>query len=375
LVQAEAEALSLVQKLGFPVVPTWGIIDLLPSNESPVVGPFGLHGTRYGNFAVQNADLILAVGTRLDTHETGSPLSSFAREAKKIIVDIDPTELKKFEALGLSTDQLIAADAKEFLTALLDQLKGFSPPDISEWKSIIAQWKKDFSICPPEYYEEKTINPYVFVKALAGASREGDTFVIDTGCAVAWMTQAFEFKKNQRMYAAFNNTPMGYALPASIGASLALGEAPVTCVVGDGSILMNIQELPTIIKHKLPIKIFLINNQGYSMIQQTQDQWLKSKYVGSSASGDLAFPDFEAVAKAYGFPVLRIDSNENAAAVAQEVISSSGPFFCNVTLRAEHRVIPQVVYGRPIEDAGPVLPRDQFLKNMIVKPMPVSLKE
>ncbi|MBI1910254.1 MAG: thiamine pyrophosphate-binding protein [Deltaproteobacteria bacterium] len=374
LSKAEEEAKKLVEKLGFPIVPTWGIADLFPSDHPLLAGTFGVHGTRYGNYTVQNADLVLAVGTRLDTHEAGSPLSSFAREAKRIIVDIDPFELKKFGTFGLTADLLIQAEAKDFLSLTLSQLKSVKSQDLSAWKKRISGWKEKYPICPPAYYAEKKLNPYVFVKTLSKRAPEGEIFFIDTGCAVAWMMQAFEFKTGQRAFSAFNNTPMGYALPASMGASLALDKKQITCVVGDGALQMNIQELATLLRHDLPIKIFLINNHGYSMVQQTQDQWLNSRYAATTVEGGLAFPNFVRVAEAYGYKTLTIDTNKEVDQKIAEAYNTPGPLFCNVEIDGAYRVVPQAVYGRPIEDAEPLLGRKEFFENMIVKPTASSLK-
>lgn len=167
---------------------------------------------------------------------------------------------------------------------------------------------------------------------------------------------------------------MGWALPASIGASLALGRGPVVCVTGDGSLQMNIQELVTIVKHQLPIKIFVLDNQGYSMIQQTQDQWLASKYYASTVQGGLAFPNFQRVAQAYGYKTVSISSNQEAHRRIREVLQSEGPIFCDVKVSPEHRVIPQAKFGRPNEDQDPLLDRREFLQNMIVEPLQVSLE-
>lgn len=375
LAKAEKEVLRFIEKSGFPVVPTWAVADIIPSDHPQYVGTFGTHGTRYANFAVQNADLILSIGSRLDTKATGSPISTFARGANKIVVDIDPCELGKFERFGLQVDLLINADAGEFLRTFNTQVVEMEMPDISEWFQQIALWKKKYPICQQEYYKQEDVNPYVFVKALSGALSEKDVIFTDTGCCLAWMMQAFDFKINQRIYHDWNNTCMGWALPASIGACFALGRKPITCVTGDGSLQMNIQELATVMRHQLPIKIFLINNSGYSMIRQTQDQWLESSYLASSVEGGLAFPDFLKVAKAYGFKTATISKNRDIRKHIQEVLENEGPFFCNVDIGTEHRVVPQAKFGRPNEDLEPLLERQEFVKNMIVKPLDVSLTD
>jgi len=372
LAKAEEEARVLIERLGFPVLCTWAMMDLLPSDHPLSAGSFGSHGTRHANFAVQNADLILSIGSRLDTRNAGSP--AFARGAKKIVVDIDSSELEKFERFKMDVDLPIHADAGYFMRALNSRIGEESLPDISDWKSRIAEWKERFPICLSEYYQQEEVNPYVFVKALSAASSEGDVLFADTGCCLAWIMQAFEFKKEQRIYSAFNNTPMGYALPASIGACFALDKGAVICATGDGGLQMNIQEMATVIRHNLPIKIFLFNNHGYSMIQQTQDQWLDSKYEASTVEGGLAFPDFIKVAEAYGYKCFNITRNSGMESTIKEALNTEGPVFCNVEIPSHHRVVPLVKFGRAIEDSEPLLDREEFFKNMIVEPYETSLE-
>jgi acetolactate synthase-1/2/3 large subunit len=373
LAKSEKETRAMVESLGFPVALTWAMLDMLPSDHPLLIGSFGSHGTRYGNFAVQNADLIIAVGARLDTRETGG-YTTFARQARKVVVDVDRKELDKFQPFGMKPDVLVHSDARSFVTSLNSRLPGVPKPDLQDWKQRISKWKADYPICTAAYLKEEDVNPYAFVKALSRASSKSDTIFVDTGCAVAWMSQAFEFKEGQRFFHDFNNTAMGYALPAAIGASLALGNAPVTCVTGDGSLQMNIQELATVKRHQLPVRIFLINNKGYSMIQQTQEQWLDSRYEGSTVEGGLAFPDFVRVAEAYGYKTFNITKNAALDSVIKEVFATGGPVFCNVDIRPGHRVIPQVKYGRALEDGEPLLERKEFMRNMIVTPDKASLE-
>lgn len=373
LAKADREVSEFIDKLGFPVVPTWAVADILPAEHPLLVGTFGSHGTRYANFAVQNADLVLSVGARLDTRATGSPMTTFAREAKIIVVDIDGPELRKFGKFGMDTSLLINADAKEFLGKINPRISEITGQDLTDWLSRIAVWKRKYPICPPEFYEQEDVNPYVFVKTLSRESAEGDVIFVDTGCTLAWMMQAFDFKTDQRLYHDWNNTAMGWALPASIGACFALDKRPIICVTGDGSLQMNIQELATVIRHRLPIKIFLVNNRGYGMIQQTQEQWLEARYLASTIEGGLAFPDFIRVAEAYGFKTVIISRNQELSERIRSVLDYEGPVFCSVEIRPEHRVIPQAMFGRPNEDAEPLLNREEFLENMIVKPMEVSL--
>jgi len=372
LAKAEAEARELARLLGIPVAMTWAALDLLPYDDGLAIGGFGTHGTRYANFAVQNADLIISIGSRLDTKATGSPPSSFAREAKLIMLDIDPTEIKKFERLGRKVDLGISVDAATFLRALVKRVRGQRFPDFALWMKRIHEWKSRYPACRPEYARETRVNPYWMVKQLSSLLREDEIIFSDTGCALAWMMQGFEFKRGQQFFHAFNSTPMGYGLPGAMGASFARPGQRIVCMTGDGSLQMNIQELATVAHHRLPVKILLINNQGYSMVKQTQEQWLGCNYYATSAQGGLACPDFAAVARAYGFRTDTLALNVDIASKLEQTLGSEGPAFLNIEIDPKHRVIPQVKFGRPNEDADPLLDRKEFLGNMIIKPLPAS---
>lgn len=374
LAGAVKEIHELAERLGFPIVPSWAAMDIFPSDHPQLVGGFGTHGTRYGNFAVQNADLVLAIGARLSTRETGSPLSSWARGAKTIIVDIDNAELGKFPSFDKPLDLPIVADAKTFISSLLAKLNSVKAPDISDWSKRVRAWKQRYPIFDPAFRLEGPVNPYVFVEELSQATEEGEQFFIDTGCAIAWMMQGFRFKPGQRSYHAFNTTPMGYALPAAIGGSLALDGKRVVCIAGDGALLMNIQELVTAPRHKLPIKLFLMNNNGYSMVQQTQEQWLGGNYHATTVEGGLAFPDFVKLAQACSFGTVSVDKNKDLASAIRQTLEMPGPVLCDVRIPSTQRVRPQSKFGYPIEDAEPLLPREEFLENMLVPPMEISTR-
>ena len=373
LANAEDGARALARALNVPVVMTWAALDLFPADDPLAVGGFGTHGVRFANFAVQNADLVLSVGSRLDTKATGTPPSTFAREAKIMMVDIDPTEIGKFGKLGVNLHLGIQADAKAFIDAMLLGIGGEAAVSRPEWMAQIADWKRRYPACLPSYADEAKVNPYWLVKKLSEAVGNDEIIFSDTGCALAWMMQGFDFKAGQRFYHAFNNTPMGYGLPGAIGAAFAKPGFRVLCVTGDGSLQMNIQELATLVRHQLPVKILLINNHGHSMVQQTQEMWLGGNYYATSVEGGLAFPDFVEVAKAYGIPADTVELNADIGRAITAMLESEGPYFLNIEIDAKHRVIPQVKFGRPNEDADPLLPRPEFLSNMLVKPMPVSL--
>ena len=374
LASAEAEALNLARVLGIPVAMTWAARDLMAESDPLAIGGFGTHGTRYANFAVQNADLIISVGSRLDTKATGSPPSSFAREARLIMVDIDEAEIRKFVKLNLKVDVAISSDAGVFLRALCDLASGQNFPDFSKWLSRIREWKSRYPECLPEHSSETKVNPYWLVKQLSSRLGNGQIIFSDTGCSLAWMMQAFEFKSEQRFFHAFNNTPMGYGLPAAIGASFARPGQNIVCVSGDGSFQMSIQELATVARHQLPIKIILLNNHGHAMVRQTQEMWLEGNYYATSHEGGLPNPDFVAIARAYGLRAETLELNADIGTKLDDLFSSNDPCLLNVEIDPDHRVVPQVKYGRPNEDSDPPLEREEFLANMIVKPMTVSLK-
>jgi len=370
------EVSKLIDHLGVPVCPSWAAADIIPADSLFLAGSFGTHGTRTGNFVIQNADLVLAIGARLSTHETGSPMKSWAREAKTIIVDIDPAELRKFPTFDKPLDLSIESDAGAFVKMLLETAKQTKISNFTPWVDQVSKWHEKYPVCTPKYYEEKYINPYVFIDRLSEYLREDDVIVVDTGCAVAWTLQGFRFKKGQRVLHAFNNTPMGYALPAAIGVSYALGKGRrVICIAGDGSLMMNLQELATTQHEKLDIKLFLINNDGYAMVQQTQEQWLGANYYATSHEGGLSFPDFQMIAHACEFSCTEISENKHVDERIIETLETSGPVLCDIKISKRHRVIPQSRFGRPIEDSEPMLPRKEFLENMIVKPMDVCLND
>lgn len=374
LSKCEALIIRLINQLGIPVALTWAVRDLLPSDHSLVVGGFGTHGTRPANFAVQNADFILSIGSRLDTKATGSPPATFAREAKIVMVDIDNNEINKFKKFDKLIDVSVPADAGHFCNELLSLLDQEKPIQKSPWLNKINEWKERYPALLPEYLEDQDINPYYLIDRLSIILKENDLIFSDTGCALAWMMQAFQFKANQRFFHAFNFTPMGYGLPGAIGGSFAAPDRRMICFVGDGSIQMNIQELATLMRHNLPIKILLINNHGHGMVQQTQEMWLGGKYYATTIEGGLGFPDFVKVSEGYGIPARKLSRKSDIDSLLRWAVDSDGPTFLDIEISADKRVIPQVQFGRPNEDATPLLPREEFMGNMIVPPLPVSLK-
>ena len=371
LSDTEAELLQFAESFNIPIALTWGAADLIPFDHDLYVGTFGTHGNRHANFAVQNADLIISLGSRLDTKSTGSPVNTFAREARKIMIDIDINELNKFKYFDLKFDQLIHCDLKDFFNNFrkLEPTKDNS--NNLEWLKQINKWKHQFlSFDDTKGIATTKVNPYNFVDSISNNLKGNEQIFIDTGCSIAWFMQSLRVKDKVRVFHDFNNTAMGWALPASIGGYYAnlKHQSPIIAIVGDGSFMMTSYELATVMHHNIPIKIFIMNNQGYSMIQQTQDQWLDSNYYASSEEGGLSFPNYEKLASTYNIKYFELN-NEKDFSLIDEIMNDGNPLICNVCIDKDFRVTPQVKFGKPNEDMGPLLPRDMFKESMIIKPI------
>ena len=358
--------IKLVEKLGIPVALTWGASDLLPANHPLRIGTFGTHGTRYANFAVQNADFILSIGSRLDTKATGSPPSSFARDAWRAVCDISLAELNKFADYGLHIDCLIHSDASSLVSALASVL---DPVSCEAWKSSIDEWKHKYPVIKEKRYSGSLVDPYYLFDVLSDYIPDSANIFSDTGSTIAWLMQAFRPKLKHRVWHDYNNTAMGWALPASIAASLANPSTCTYCIVGDGSFMMNLQELQTLITYKLPVKIICLNNNGYSMIQQTQDQWLGSEYIASSPGGGVGIPDLSSICKAFGIQTSRVSANDALADKLQWLSITDSAALLLIDIDSRCRVTPQVKYGKPNEDPEPLLERDVFFNEMLIKPL------
>lgn len=300
------QALSLARSLGVPIACTWGAIDLINRDDPLAIGGFGTHGTRAANLAVQNADLIIGTGCRFDTKATGTP-NDFARKAKVVMVDIDQAEISKFEKLGRTIDLGICADAGEFIRDLhmfIADADEWYCEGFYEWQQQINQWKLD---------NVPQGHTYDLMRKIGEYTTKDDIIVSDTGNTLGWIMQGFPFKGEMFIHA-FNFTPMGYGLGAAIGAAFASGKR-VICIIGDGGALMSINELATIKRHNLNIKIILLNNKGHSMCRHTQRQWLGGNYYATSLEGGLGFPDWQKLAESFGVEIEEhhIDPDETLA--------------------------------------------------------------
>ncbi len=366
---AAALAARLVKKLGIPAVVSWSGFDLLPSDEPLLVGDIGVYGNRGANFAVQNCDLLLSIGSRLDTRQTSGAVKHFARAAKKIMVDIDRNELGKNR--GYTPDLTVHADAKEFISALLNSAKApAASSDLRAWKKCAAEWKTAYPAVLPRHFKQKALSAYVCADAISAAAKPGDTVIIDEGGNLVWSMQSWRVKAGQRIISTFGNSPMGYAFPAAIGAAVAQPGKSIICIDGDGGFQMNIQELQTLAHYKLPVKIFLLNNRSMGIIKQFQDLAFNSRRHGSDPSGGYTAPDFVAVAKAYKIPAVRITSAKNIKAAVKKVLAMKGPVLCDMRIDEHQQLEPKIEYGKPLEDMYPYLSDAELAKNMIIEQLP-----
>lgn len=370
LAGARKEFEEFLGKLNFPVVTSWSGFDLIPFSYPLLVGQYGVYGNRGANFAVQNSDLLITIGSRLDTRQTGGRPNTFAREAKKIVVDIDLSELAKRR--GLTPDVAINSDAKVFLQEINKALDDkFKIPKIGDWLSLAKEWKVKYPTCPPEYYRQKnSVNSYVFAKTLSEEAPANAVIIPDDGGHLTWMMQSFELKEGQTLFSAFGNSPMGYAFPAGIGACFAVeNKRPVISVIGDGSFQINIQDLQTVAHYKVPLKIFILNNHSYGIIKQFQDMYFDSRHEASSPEKGYTAPDFIKVGKAYGIKTLTIKNHQELRKKIKMVLDSKEAVLCDVLLDKGQKLIPKLEFGKPIEDLSPYLDREEFKKNMIAKPL------
>lgn len=367
---AEKEIISFIEKLGVPVVVSWGAFDILSHDHPLFIGHIGVYGNRGANFAAQNADLLISIGSRLDTRQTGGRVESFAREAKKVMVDIDKNEIEK--GRGLVINLGIHTDVKYFLKTFSKLIEKTDVGNIAKWLERVVVWKTKYPAVLPEFHDQKEISSYVFIKKLSDVLRGGEVVVVDEGGNLVWTMQSFSIKKEQRLFSTFGNSPMGYALPASIGASVALGRASVICIDGDGGFQPNIQELQTIKHYNLPIKIFIMNNRSMGIIKQFQDLYFDSRYYATTSRFGYSAPDFVAVAKAYGIDAFSIKDFSEIDSGIKRVIDHNGPILCDVWIDEDQKLNPKLEFGRPLEDMSPYLPREEFLENMVIEPLPES---
>lgn len=360
---ATDELEALVNKTGMPVVCSLMGLDAIPHDNPAFTGMIGSYGNRYSNLALANCDLLLILGSRLDTRQTGTLPATFARGAKKIHVDVDPQELGS----KVKTDLPVRADLKVFLNQLNSALKGAIGSDLSAWRKAIAGFRSEF----PEIEtldKAGEINPNRFIELLSAWSREGDIICFDVGQNQMWAGQSFRLKKGQRMLISGGMGSMGFSLPAAIGAAIACPGRRVIAISGDGGIQVNIQDMDSLAVRNLPIKLILMNNGCLGMVRQFQDIYFGRRR--QSTLEGYSCPDLKKIIEAYGVRGSVVRTMAQADGALRAALASAGPALVEVKLTPETAVEPKLVVNRPIEDMSPHMNRKRLDKAMIIKPLP-----
>jgi len=376
LADANQDFLKLVDALKIPVIGTFARYDIIKNDHHCFFGRYGTLGNRMANFTVQNADLVLAIGSRLNVRAISYNWEFFGREAKKIVVDIDDAELNKHT---LTIDLKIKSDAKVFIQMLNKQIKQEVLPDISVWFTKCLSYKKQYPSIEAQRREVSDwVDSYNFYDVLSDIARDDEVYVFGNGTACVASYQSLKLSKNQKVVVNSGCASMGYDIPAAIGACYAHGKKEVICVTGEGSLQMNIQEFQTIIHNKLPIKIFVLNNGGYISIRNTQNGFFKGHKVGADSDSGVSFPDILKVASAYGFETIKIENQQNLRNDLKLILRANHPIVCELMLSPSEKMEPKLssevkpdgkIVSKPLEDMFPFLAREEFEKNMIVKPI------
>ena len=369
---------AMIERLGAPVVTYWNSVDVIEDDHPLYCGRGGNMGGRAGNFAVQNADLLLAVGTRISIRQTGYSFGTWARAAKVVMVDIDRAEMKK---PTIHVDMPVWADAKDFMEAVTRRAGRRARPVFAgqTWRDQCAAWKEKYPAVLPRHRTEngETANVYAAIRLISEALPEGSLTAVSNGACCVVGHQTWLIRRGTRFIINSAIASMGYGLPAAIGLCTASGRRPTVCLEGDGSIMMNLQELQTVVTNRLPVKIFLINNQGYHSIRLTQGNLFRERpRVGiGPESGDLSFPDFSKIAAAFGYPYRSARSNAAVREAVRETLEEPGYAFCEIFTDTAQAWEPKSSVKRlpdgtlvspPLEDLAPFLPRDELRGNMFI---------
>jgi len=373
LAGAEKALHDFVSRWSIPVVTGFNAHDLMWDDHPLYIGRQGTIGDRAGNFAVQNADFLLALGCRLTIRQLSYNWENFARSAFKVIVDIDEAELRK---PTVRPDVAVAADAGDFLGALLEAAGPPDPDRFWSWASWCRERKTRYPVVLPEYWTDdvKGINPYCFIQALFRGLGPDRIVVTGDGTACITAFQAAALKRGQRLYSDGGCAPMGFDLPAAVGACVGSGRRPIVCLAGDGSIQMNLQELQTIATNRLPITVFVLNNYGYLSIRLTQRAYFSGHLVGCDPTSGVGVPDFAGLASAYGLTYSSLRGHGDLERRLGQILQNPGPQICEVFLNPEQPFAPKTSSRRlpdgrmesaPLEDMFPFLDREEFAENMI----------
>ena len=373
LAGAEGKIESLAKALGIPILVSWAAIDLIDSSHPLVFGRAGVYGQRSANFVLQNSDYVLGIGTRLAIPQVGYDLSELARSAIIDVVDIDPNEAKKNRP---RTREAIQCDAGVFIDALMLALEIDAIQNKEEWIFQCNSYREEFPWVSSEHDDKHGyMNSYRFMQRLNDFLKPNQIVVTDMGTALLSGHQVLKIHKGQRLMTSTGLGEMGFGLPAAIGASFALDRGEVMCLNCDGGMMLNLQELQTIVHHQLPIKIFIFNNDGYLMIKHTQNALFKAGYVGTNKASGVSCPDFEKIGTAFELPTFKIRSWDECDSVLTEVQSARGPLICEVFMHPEQLFAPKLslvvredgsLVSPPLEDLSPLLPRQVIERVMVI---------
>lgn len=365
--------IKAVDKLGIPVVTAWDAHDIIWNSHPLYCGRPGSVGTRSGNFIIQNADLLIVLGCRMNIRMVGFNFGEFGKNAYKIVVDIDNAELHK---PTVRVDYPIHADLRDVLNDI-NKFHYVKNTEHKEWVRWCRNLNEKYPVTLPEYYhDERGLNPYAFMTEFFRSLKEDDSIVCGNGSACVISFQTAIIREKQRLYTNSGCAAMGYGFPAAMGASVARPDKRIICIDGDGSFMMNMQELQTVAFNRFNIKIFLINNNGYHSIRQTQENLFKGEeFVGIGGGYGLSIPDFSRVIPAFDIPYYRIDSIEDIQNKINDVLSKEGPVFCEVFVdwhqnfapKSSSKVLPSgEIVSAAVDDMAPFLNRDEYERNHIL---------
>jgi len=378
LAKAERKFEQLRTLLGVPAVATWCAADLVPSDDPTFVGRPGAVAARGANFALQNCDFLLAIGVRLDFAITGYAPQNLAREAHKVAVDIDPAELGKLHPY---LQQPICADAHAFLNELLHQKDSIRMHDHSAWNARCAEWKTRYPVVTEEHRKpEGRVSIFHLAEVIGTESRPDDILVSgSSGSGIEIFLLACPTRNHQRIYHTAGLGAMGFGLPTALAVCLAKGRRCTILVEGDGGFQFNIQELETASRLKLPVKLFVLDNDGYASIRASQTGYFGRAIIGCDTRTGLTIPDLSKVAAAYNIPSVVISDQKSLRRDVRRALDTEGPVVVDVHVIRDEMRAPRIqsyqkpdgsMVSRPLEDMFPFLPREEFLANMIVKPLP-----
>ena len=380
LAGAEDHLDELLNILKVPAIISWQGIDMVNSQHQMLFGRAGVYGQRYSNFIIQNSDLVICIGTRMAYPQIGYDINEFARDAKIVAVDIDKKELNKFSGrLSLS----ICADAGNFIRSIIHFSQNIRSKSYDTWYAQCVKYRDDFPIIEKEHEDTNGfINSYQFMKRMNKDLRKNEIIVTDMGTALLTAHQILNVKPPQRLMTSTGLGEMGFGLPAAIGASFGANKQQVLCLNCDGGMMMNLQELQTIIHHELPIKIVIFNNDGYLMIKNSQKSLFNGRYTCSNKKSGVTCPDYNKLGRAFGFETFQLHNWDDYEKHFLNFLATPSASICEIFMDPEQVCLPKLgvaikednsLVSPPLEDLTPLVSRNMFLKSMIIKPLEKSL--